>query len=78
MSGRRARRARRRVASEPALTLIHTSNCSNPHGCLLSGEFEGRAATVRYGLEWGVSPAVIEAAFCLAVALSRGGYAKST
>lgn len=77
MSGRRARRARRRVASEPALTLIHTSKVPNPHECSLSGEFEGRAATVRYGLEWGVSPAVVEAAFCLAVELNRGGYAKS-
>lgn len=78
MNGRRARSARRLVASDGAQTLIHTSKVPNPHECSLSGEFDGRAATVRYGLEWGVSPAVVEAAFCLAIALSRGGYAKST
>jgi hypothetical protein len=53
----------RGVNSDP-LTLIHTSNCSNPHGCSLSGPL-----VVRYGLEWGVSEAVVQTAFALAVQL---------
>lgn len=79
MTGRRARVARRPAgAADPALTLIHRSNSPNPHECSLSGEFPGRVATVKYGLEWGVSPALVEAAFVLAVRLHRGGYARST
>jgi hypothetical protein len=31
-----------------------------------------------YGIEWGVSQAVVDAAFLIAVKLHEGGYAKST
>jgi hypothetical protein len=74
MSARaRPRSGRAREVDSGALTLIHTSNCSNPHGCSLSGPL-----TVRYGLEWGVSEAVVRTAFLLAVRLHRGAYAQTT
>lgn len=53
-------------------TLIHTNNCSNPHGCSLSGGSPG-VPVVRYSLEWGVSEAVTKAAFLIAVGLAKGG-----
>ena len=60
------------------LTLIHTSNCSNPHECSLSGRLTPSPVVVRYSLDWGVSPAVVQAAFLIAIRLAKGGYAKST
>jgi hypothetical protein len=45
---------------------------------LLSGRLTHRPAVQVYALDWGVSPAVIEAAFHIAVKLQEGGYAKST
>lgn len=66
-----------RVAGSPQ-TLIHRSNCSNPRQHSLSGEVPPSPGVVRYSLEWGVSPAVVEAAFLIAVQLAKGGYAKST
>lgn len=62
-----------RGSADPALTLIHTNISPNPHGCSLSGPL-----AVRYGLEWGVSEAVVRTAFLLAVKLSEGGYARTT
>lgn len=65
MTAREARGARARgVTSGPPQTLIHRTKSPNPHGCSLSGPL-----VVRYGLEWGVSPATVETAFRLAVAL---------
>lgn len=75
MTRREARGARtRRGAGHPPLDLIHRSNSPNPALARVCGPFE----LVRYELEWGVSPAVIEAAFCIAIKLARGGYARST
>lgn len=53
---------------------IHTNKVPNSIGM---GPVSPSTA-VRYSLDWGVSPAVVEAAFCMAIKLSEGGYAKST
>lgn len=73
MTSRSARKRARVAASEPALNLIHRNISPNPHGCSLSGPL-----SLRYGIEWGVSEAVVQAAFRLAVKLSEGGYARTT
>jgi hypothetical protein len=67
------RRSRQAGISGPQ-SLIHRSNCSNPHGDSLSG----RRHTLSYSIEWGVSEAVIEAAFLIAIKLQEGGYARPT
>lgn len=78
---RAARRERQGDGRRPHLgapvapqEFIHTNNCSNPIGMRVVGP----STAVRYSLDWGVSPAVVEAAFCMAIKLSEGGYAKST
>jgi hypothetical protein len=53
-------------------TLIHTNKSPDPHGCSLSGGSPG-VPVGRYSLEWGVSEAVIQAAFLIAVSLGKGG-----
>ncbi len=58
-----------RSTAEP-LDLIHTNN--SPKRAL------ARVSGVSYSLEWGVSQAVVDAAFAIAVKLAKGGYAKST
>lgn len=73
MTGRSARQRARAGAAGPALDLIHRNISPNPHGCSLSGPL-----AVRYGIEWGVSEAVVQTAFLLAVKLSEGGYARTS
>ena len=52
------------------LDLIHRSKASNPA--------LARAAAVSYSIEWGVSEAVIQAAFSIALSLQGGGYERTT
>ena len=66
--GRRSRTAG--PGSAGSQTLIHRSNCSNP--------LPARAAARSYSLEWGVSQAVIDAAFVIAIKLHQGGYERTT
>jgi hypothetical protein len=73
-----ARQGRARAGRSDPQTLIHRSKVPNPRQDSLSGELPPAPGVVRYSLEWGVSPAVVEAAFAIAVKLARGGYAKST
>lgn len=65
-----SRGARASRGSAVPLDLIHTNNCSNPA--------LARVPAVSYSLEWGVSEAVVQAAFAIAVKLAKGGYAKPT
>lgn len=51
-------------------TLIHRNKVPNP---MLAGP-----AAVSYTIEWGVSEAVVQAAFLIAVALNRGAYERTT
>lgn len=67
-AGMRAARPPR--ASSGAQTLIHRNKVPNPA--------LARVPAVRYSIEWGVSPAVVEAAFLIAIRLQEGGYARST
>jgi len=69
-----ARSAGRGGVGGGSLDLIHRNKVPEPASMRVCGEVE----LVRYGLEWGVSQAVIEAAFQIALALHRGAYAKST
>lgn len=79
--GRRSRTAPGGAAGP--LDLIHTNISPNPHGCSLSGRLTPRPGTVVYALDWGCSPAVIEAAFAIAIGMARqqregAQHAKST
>lgn len=59
------------------LDLIHRNNSPKPALARLSGRLtppERAVSEVRYSVEWGVSPAVVEAAFAIAVKLNEGGY----
>jgi hypothetical protein len=47
--------------------LIHTNKVPNPA--------LARPTAVSYSLEWGVSEAVVSAAFIIAIKLAEGGYA---
>lgn len=67
-SGRRSRPVR--GGSAEPLNLIHRSNCSNP--------VLARPAAVSYSIEWGVSEAVVRAAFEIALKLHRGGYERTS
>lgn len=60
--------AERRGFSEP-LNLIHRSKVPNP--------VLARPAARSYSLEWGVSQAVIDAAFAIAIRLHQGGYERT-
>ena len=66
----RARSARREGGKSLPLDLIHRSNSPNPALARVCG----RSEVVKYGLEWGCSEAVIQAAFSIALQLARGGY----
>ena len=65
----KGRRPSRRVPEGP-LNLIHRSKVPNP--------VLARAAARSYSLEWGVSQAVIDAAFSIAIRLQQGGYERTT
>jgi hypothetical protein len=69
-TARRARSARQAEGVSEALNLIHRSNSPNP--------VLARAAARSYSLEWGVSRAVIDAAFAIAIKLEQGGYERAT
>ena len=67
---RRARSARQAGGFSGPLNLIHTSNSPKPA--------LARAAARLYTLEWGVSQAVIDAAFVIALRLHQGGYERAS
>ena len=67
-SGDGKRSATAEGAQRP-LNLIHRSNSPNPR--------PARAAARSYSLEWGVSQAVIDAAFVIAIKLHQGGYERT-
>lgn len=69
MTRRDAREARTRRGNSLPLTLIHRNKVSNP--------VLARAAARSYSLEWGVSQAVIDAAFFIAIKLHEGGYERT-
>jgi len=70
VTGRSGARAHGLPGSAVPLDLIHTNN--SPKQAL------ARVPALSYSLEWGVSEAVVQAAFAIAVKLAKGGYAKPT